>query len=68
MRNDLCALPWAAGQLHVVENYLEAVGVMAALRAGLAPASVRRPLPATVVKEVIVRSPELQALSEASVR
>ncbi len=26
MRNDLTALPWAAGQLHVVENYWEAVG------------------------------------------
>jgi hypothetical protein len=51
MKNDLTALPWAAGQLHVVENYWEAAGVLAALRAGIAPESVRRPLsPATVVK------------------
>lgn len=45
MRNDLTALPWAPGQLHIVENYWEAAGVMAALKAGLDPASVRRPFP-----------------------
>ena len=51
MRNDLTALPWAAGQLQIVENYWEAAGVLAALRAGIAPESVRRPLSAaTVVK------------------
>ncbi|MDE3127227.1 MAG: DUF3326 domain-containing protein [Gemmatimonadota bacterium] len=42
--NDLRALPWADGQLHIVENYWEAAGVAAALRAGIDPASVRRPL------------------------
>ena len=50
MRNDLGALPWAPGQLHVVENYWEAVGVMTALKAGIAPASLRRPLAATRVE------------------
>ncbi len=44
--NDLRALPWAEGQLHIVENYWEAAGVAAALRAGIDPASVRRPLAA----------------------
>jgi len=44
MRNDLTQLPWRPGQLHVVENYWEAVGVMAALKAGVAPNSVRRPI------------------------
>lgn len=44
MRNDLTMLPWAPEQLHIVENYWEAVGVVAALRAGIAPESVRRPL------------------------
>ena len=34
----------------IVENYLEAVGIMTALKAGVAPASVRRPLEATKVK------------------
>ena len=44
MRNDLALLPWASDQLHVVENYWEAVGVMAALREGMSPGAVRRPL------------------------
>lgn len=44
MRNDLAALPWAEGQFHVVESYLEAAGLMNALRAGLAPESLRRPM------------------------
>ena len=50
MRNDLTALTWAAGQLHIVENYWEAAGVMAALQAGIDPASARRPLPAAPVE------------------
>ena len=44
MRNDLTQLPWRTGQLHIVENYWEAVGVMAAMKAGIAPSSVRRPI------------------------
>ncbi len=44
MRNDLSLLPWAADQLHIVDNYWEATGVMAALKEGMSPASVRRPL------------------------
>ena len=52
MRNDLEVLPWAAERLYVVENYWEAAGVMAALRAGIAPESVRRPLAGTRVQKV----------------
>jgi Protein of unknown function (DUF3326) len=44
MLNDLQSLPWAAGQLHIVENYWEAAGVLAALKSGICPNSVRRPL------------------------
>jgi hypothetical protein len=50
MQNDLQALPWAPGQLHVVENYWEAVGVMTALKAGITPGSLRRPLAATKIE------------------
>ena len=51
MDNDLTRLPWADGQLHIVENYWEAAGVMSALRAGIDPNAVRRPiLPALVEK------------------
>ena len=32
MKNDLEALPWASGQLHIVDNYWEAAGVLSAIR------------------------------------
>ena len=52
MRNDLTSLPWKQGQLHLVDNYWEAAGVMAAFKAGIDPTIVRRPiLPATVEHE-----------------
>jgi len=66
MKNDLTTLPFAQGKLFVVENYLEAVGVMAALKAGVAVSSVRRPLPDTVV--CTERSEEADAGSIASLR
>ncbi len=52
MQNDLEQLPWADGQLHIVENYWEAAGVMTAMRAGIDPKSVRRPLAPTIVERV----------------
>ena len=53
MSNDLTELPWAAGQLRIVENYWEAAGVMAALRAGVDPATVRRPLTGAEVSRLV---------------
>ena len=47
MKNDLAALPGAQGGVWFVENYLEAVGVMTALRQGISLESVRRPIAAT---------------------
>ncbi len=49
MKNDLEKLPFGVGKLFVVENYLEAVGIMTALKAGVNAASVRRPLAYTKV-------------------
>jgi len=49
MRNDLELLPFESDKLFVVDSYLEAVGVMTALQAGVAPSAVRRPLTTTVV-------------------
>ncbi|MBV9852516.1 MAG: DUF3326 domain-containing protein [Armatimonadetes bacterium] len=50
LRNDLAALPWPSGQYIEVETYLEAVGVLCALKAGLSLEAVRRPLrPAPVM-------------------
>ena len=44
MRNDLSRLPWPPGRFYMAENYWEAAGIAAALKAGLDPLSVRRPL------------------------
>ena len=49
MENDLTTLPWRSGQLHIVENYLEAAGVLCAIRGGIAPESLRRPIAHTLV-------------------
>lgn len=49
MENDLTQLPWAERQLNIVENYLDAVGIIYALKSGIPPYSVRRPLSNTLV-------------------
>lgn len=51
MQNKLEELPFAAGKLFIVDNYLEAVGVMNAIRAGVSTESVRRPFKNTVTTE-----------------
>ncbi len=51
MQNKLEELPFSGGKLFVVDNYLEAVGIMNAIKAGLPPESVRRPLAHTIVYE-----------------
>jgi len=49
MRNDLTQLGFGAGKLYYASNYPEAVGIMTALKAGVAVESVRRPLGETKV-------------------
>jgi len=49
MQNDLTLLPFPKGKLFVVDNYLEAAGVIATLKAGVTTESVRRPLARTKV-------------------
>ena len=56
MRNDLYTLPWRPGQFHRVRNYWEAAGVIAAMRAGIDPVAVRRPLTATQVSHFNART------------
>lgn len=51
MQNKLEELPFPSGKLFIVDNYLEAVGVMHALKAGVAPEAVRRPLSQTNVSD-----------------
>ena len=55
MKNDLEKLAFAPGKLFIVENYLEAVGIMTALKAGVTPSSVRRPLEETKVSQERVK-------------
>ena len=51
MQNKLEELPFVRGKLFMVDNYLEAVGVMNAIKAGVALETVRRPLAHTTVCE-----------------
>ena len=51
MRNNLDALPFKKEKLFIVENYLEAVGVMYLLKSGVSMESVRRPIPYTKILE-----------------
>lgn len=50
MSVDLGALPWQKGQFHRVNNYWEAAGVLAAIRAGIDCESVRRPISPTSLR------------------
>jgi len=63
MQNDLQDFPFAPGQLVVVDNYLEAAGVMNALRAGVALETVRRPLPDT---RIATRHSQAQLAGEST--
>lgn len=49
MKNELEKLPFERGKLFIVENYLEAVGIMTSLKAGVNPSAVRQPLAYTKV-------------------
>jgi hypothetical protein len=64
MRNRLEDLPFEPGKLFVVANYLEAVGVLAALKAGVSPDTVRRPLADTLL-ETFRDSTRLESLVPA---
>ena len=66
MANDLTELPWASDQLYIVENYLEAAGVLAALKAGVSVESVRRPISDTIAVEKNAQRDALEATLEAS--
>ncbi|MCH7772724.1 MAG: DUF3326 domain-containing protein [Bacteroidetes bacterium] len=51
MRNNLEDLPFQKGKLFIVENYLEAVGIIHTLKAGIDPKTVRRPISHTTILE-----------------
>ncbi len=52
MRNDLRALPFKQGQLHYAANYYEAAGIMAGMKAGVAPATLTRPMQPLTINRI----------------
>ena len=64
MKNRLEELGFGAGKLLFAENYPEAVGIMTALKAGVALGSVRRPLAET---KVVCERTERKARAEREV-
>ena len=53
MKNSLEDLPFKKGKLHVVNNYLEAVGVMVSIKAGVSLNAVKRPIELINVDEIL---------------
>ncbi len=49
MKNNLHTLPFQPGKLFIAENYLEAIGIMSALKSGVSLEAIRRPISYTVV-------------------
>ncbi len=73
MKNDLTTLPWAPNQLYIVETYLEAVGVMSALKNGIAVDTIRRPLAnaivngeKTAIRSVLTNNKDIQETTHAA--
>jgi hypothetical protein len=56
MRNDLRSLPMRAGQLHYAQNYYEAAGMLAAMKAGVAPAAIQRPMQPLRIEHVAAKA------------
>ena len=52
MRNDLRALPFRPSQLRYAQNYYEAAGILAAMKAGVAAATIARPMQPLRVERV----------------
>jgi hypothetical protein len=56
MRNDLRALPFRTGQLRYAQNYYEAAGILAAMKAGVAPSTIARPMQPLRIERVAVHA------------
>jgi len=50
MKNDLSKLPWATDQFYVAENYWEVSGILNAIKGGIDPKTVRRPLESVEIR------------------
>jgi hypothetical protein len=63
MKNNLVDLPFRQGRFHVVNNYLEAVGVMVSIKAGISLETVKRPIELSKVDEIVYNT-IMQDMSE----
>jgi hypothetical protein len=66
MQNNLKDFPFQPGKLIIVENYLEAVGVLNTIKAGVSLESVRRPLRHTNVIEGRAQNSGIPSVKEKS--
>jgi hypothetical protein len=66
MRNDLRALPFKHGQLQYASNYYEAAGIMAGMKAGVAPATITRPMQPMRINRVGVEEPVVATNGKAA--
>jgi hypothetical protein len=66
MRNDLRSLPFKHGQLHYAANYYEAAGIMAGMKAGVAPATLTRPMQPMRINRVGAEEPAVAANGKAA--
>ena len=70
MKNDLSVLPWQPKQFIKVNSYLEAVGVLTALKEGLSLESLRRPIDLVAVENKYLKgsqNTELQKEKETNI-
>lgn len=49
MKNDLSKLPWSLNQFFKARNHLEAAGILVALKGGISPGAVKRPIGPTKI-------------------
>lgn len=66
MKNNLTELPFTRGQLLYADNYLEAAGMLTALKSGISLESVSRPIKKTSVKSAD-NSSQASTVSQCSV-
>ena len=60
MKNDLKVLPFKHGRFHVANNYLEAAGIMIAIKTGISLETIRRPIDLTRIDTIACDSDSKQ--------
>lgn len=66
MRNDLKSLPFKQGQLQYAANYYEAAGIISGMKAGVAPATLARPMQPMRINRVGAEEPVVAAATNGN--